>query len=85
MDVAWQFISQRLWKFRGGRYGGCFEEDIGLCVGEQDEVIPHGWMYWRSMHQISMVDKAFHNTEEASKIYRWKCQKQKSHQCIRIL
>ena len=24
---------------------------IGLCVGEQDEVLPRGWMYWRSMHQ----------------------------------
>ena len=29
MDVAWQYISERLWKFLGiGRYGGCFEEDI---------------------------------------------------------
>src|ERR1041384_7544053 len=26
MDVAWQCISERLWKFLVGRYGGCFEE-----------------------------------------------------------
>ena len=26
MDVAWQFISERLWKCLVGRYGGCFEE-----------------------------------------------------------
>ena len=28
MDVAWQCISERLWKCLVGRYGGCFEEDI---------------------------------------------------------
>ena len=26
MDVAWQCISERLWKWLVGRYGGCFEE-----------------------------------------------------------
>ena len=26
MDVAWQCISERLWKCLVGRYGGCFEE-----------------------------------------------------------
>ena len=26
MDVAWQCISERLWKCLIGRYGGCFEE-----------------------------------------------------------
>ena len=34
-----------------GRYGGCLREIIGLCVVEQDEVLPRSWMYWRSMHQ----------------------------------
>ena len=24
---------------------------VGLCVGEQDEDLPRGWMYLRSMHQ----------------------------------
>ena len=37
-----------------GRYGGCFKKDVGLCVGEQDKVLPRGWMYWRSMHQASI-------------------------------
>ena len=26
VDVAWQCISERLWKSLIGRYGGCFEE-----------------------------------------------------------
>ena len=26
MDVAWQCISERLWKCLVGRYGGCCEE-----------------------------------------------------------
>ena len=29
MEVAWQYISEWLWKCHIGRYGGCFEEDIG--------------------------------------------------------
>ena len=47
---------------------------FGLCVGEQDEVLPRGWMYWRSMHNSQCEQKAMHNTEEASKFGWWKCQ-----------
>ena len=52
----------------------CFDEDVGLCVGEQDEVLPRGWTYWQSMYLVSMRERTLHNTEEASKYGRWKCQ-----------
>ena len=57
-----------------GRYGGCFEEEyLVLCVGEQSP--PTGfWMHWRSLHQLSMWERAMHSTEEASKYGWWKCQ-----------
>ena len=42
---------------------------MGLCVGEQEEVLPRGWMYWRSMHNSQCEQKAMHSTEEASKIW----------------
>ena len=48
---------------------------FGLCVGKQDEVLPWGWMYWRSMHNSQCEQKAMHSTEEASKYRWWKCQK----------
>ena len=60
-----------------GRYGGCFEEDMGLCVGEQDEVLPRSWMHWRSMHLVSMRERELHIIEEARKYGRWKCQNQR--------
>ena len=28
---------------------------VGLCVGEQEEVLPRSWMYWRSMHQSALT------------------------------
>ena len=48
---------------------------MGLCVGEQEKVLPRVWMYWRSMHNSQCEQKAMHNTEEASKFGWWKCQK----------
>ena len=42
---------------------------FGLCVGEQDEVLPRGWMYWQSMHNSQCEQKTMHITEEASKIW----------------
>ena len=47
----------------------------GLCVGEQEKVLPRVWMYWRSMHNSQCEQKAMHSTEEASKFGWWKCQK----------
>ena len=58
-----------------GSYGGCFEKMFGLCVGEQEKVLPRVWMYWRSMHNSQCEQKAMHITEEASKFGWWKCQK----------
>ena len=48
---------------------------MGLCVGEQEKVLPRVWMYWRSMHNSQCEQKAMHSTEEASKFGWWKCQK----------
>jgi hypothetical protein len=42
---------------------------MGLCVGEQEKVLPRVWMYRRSMQNSQCEQKAMHNTEEASKIW----------------
>src|SRR3954466_14557665 len=52
MDVAWQCISERLWKCLVGRYGGCFEEDIGRLM-MTERIMPTVWMHRRSMRQLS--------------------------------
>ena len=58
-----------------GRYGGCFEEDSWLMCR---------WTGWSSPTEldvlakyapISMWERALRSTEEASKIWKWKCQK----------
>ena len=48
---------------------------MGLCVGEQEKVLPRVWMYRRSMQNSQCEQKAMHSTEEASKYGWWKCQK----------
>ena len=48
-----------------GRYGGCFEEDIRRFMSKR--AYHHGvWMHRRSLHQLSMWERAMHGTEEAS-------------------
>ena len=39
MDVAWQCISERLWKCLVGRHGGCFEEGYNEAY---DDRVYHG-------------------------------------------
>src|ERR1041384_3485665 len=51
MDVAWQYISKRLWKCLVGRYGGYFEEDI-MRLMMTERIMPRIWLHWRSLHQL---------------------------------
>src|SRR3954471_13585347 len=51
-----------------GRYGGCFEEDIGRFM-MTERIMPRVWMHRRSMRQLSRRERAMHGTEEASKIW----------------
>ena len=52
MDVAWQCISESLWKCLVGRYGGCFEEKYNEAYDDR-VYMPRVWMHRRSMRQLS--------------------------------
>ena len=52
-------------------------EIIGLCVGEQDEVLPRSWMYSRSMHKSQCERGHCAAPKRLAKIWKWKCQKPK--------
>ena len=68
MDVAWQCISERLWKCLVGWYGGCFEEDI-MRLMMTESIMPRVWMHRLSMRQLSRWEREMHGTEEARKTW----------------
>ena len=68
VNVAWQCISERLWKCLVGRYGGCFEEHI-MRLMMAERIMPRVWMHRRSMCQLSRWERAMQGTEEARKVW----------------
>ena len=54
---------------------------VGLCVGEQDEDLPRGWMYLRSMHQ-SQCEKGQCKVPKRLAKYGGGSAKNQNSQCI---
>ena len=66
MDVAWQCISERLWKCLVGRYGGCFEE---IYKESYDDRAYHAKGSDASVKYVpTPMRRAMHSIEEPSKI-----------------
>ena len=42
--VAWQYISEWLWKCHNSRYGGCFEEGIWWVKGTGESCAVLEWL-----------------------------------------
>ena len=67
MDVAWQCISERLYKFLVGRYDGCFEERYKEAYHDR---VYHAKGFDAPANYVpTPTRRAMHGTEEASKIW----------------
>ena len=81
--------NEKWWKLHGnvsrngygnaviGRYGGCFEEDSWLMCRRTRWRSPTELDVLAKYAPISMWERAMRSTEEARKIWKWKCQKPK--------
>ena len=66
MDVAWQCISERLWKCLVVRYGGCFEEIYNEAY--DDRAYHAKGLDAPTKYAPTPMRRAMHGTEETSKI-----------------
>ena len=84
MTMNAQVIKRKRWKLPGnisrngygkaiiGRDGGYFEEDIMRFMCDREYHITEFWMHLRSLHHVSMWERAMHDTVEASKLRKGK-------------